>query len=99
MEQARPGHGPRWEAGRADLGAAAGRPQKTRPPDQGWITQRPGVADVRTSVVYEDMRHQRRLGWAAGAQELQPVRDVGGGKLIASVKDPDGNIIGLMQNP
>ena len=35
----------------------------------------------------------------AGAQELQPVRDVGGGKLIASVKDQDGNIIGLMQNP
>jgi len=35
---------------------------------------------------------------AAGAQVLQEVKDVGGGKLIASVKDPDGNIIGLSQS-
>ena len=34
---------------------------------------------------------------AAGAEALQEVKDVGGGKLIASVKDPDGNIIGLIQ--
>jgi predicted enzyme related to lactoylglutathione lyase len=33
----------------------------------------------------------------AGAQELQPARDVGDGKLIASVKDADGNVIGLLQ--
>ena len=36
---------------------------------------------------------------AAGAEALQEVRDVGGGKLIASVKDADGNILGLMQSP
>ena len=35
----------------------------------------------------------------AGAQTQQEVQDVGGGKLIASVKDADGNITGLMQNP
>ena len=35
----------------------------------------------------------------AGAQELQAVQDVGGGRLIASVKDADGNNIGLLQNP
>ena len=34
---------------------------------------------------------------AAGAEALQEVKDVGGGKLIASVKDPDGNVIGLIQ--
>ncbi len=33
----------------------------------------------------------------AGAQTHQEVRDVGGGKLIASAKDPDGNVIGLIQ--
>ena len=33
-----------------------------------------------------------------GAQSQQDVRDVGGGKLIASVKDADGNIIGLIQS-
>jgi predicted enzyme related to lactoylglutathione lyase len=32
-----------------------------------------------------------------GAQILQDVRDVGGGKLTASVKDADGNSIGLIQ--
>lgn len=35
---------------------------------------------------------------AAGAEELQAVKDVGGGRRIASVKDPDGNIIGLQQD-
>jgi predicted enzyme related to lactoylglutathione lyase len=35
----------------------------------------------------------------AGAQTQQKVKDVGGGKLIASVKDADGNIIGLLQLP
>ncbi|MFF4353508.1 VOC family protein [Streptomyces sp. NPDC001530] len=36
---------------------------------------------------------------AAGAETLQDVHDVGGGKLIASVKDADGNLIGLTQDP
>ncbi len=34
-----------------------------------------------------------------GAQVLLAIKDVGGGKLIASVKDADGNIIGLDQSP
>lgn len=34
---------------------------------------------------------------AAGAQMEQAVKDVGGGKLLASVKDADGNLIGLIQ--
>jgi predicted enzyme related to lactoylglutathione lyase len=35
----------------------------------------------------------------AGAQVHQPVKDVGGGKLVAIVKDPDGNLVGLIQMP
>ena len=35
----------------------------------------------------------------AGAQTQQAIKDVGGGKLVASVKDVDGNIIGLIQLP
>jgi len=35
----------------------------------------------------------------AGSQVLQNVKDVGGGTLIASVKDADGNVIGLRQLP
>jgi len=33
----------------------------------------------------------------AGAETQQAVRDVGGGRLIAAVKDADGNVIGLVQ--
>ena len=36
---------------------------------------------------------------AAGAEAQQPVTDVGGGTLIATVKDRDGNVIGLVQAP
>ena len=35
----------------------------------------------------------------AGAQVQQEVKDVGGGKLIAWVKDPDGNVFALAQSP
>ena len=34
----------------------------------------------------------------AGAEAHQEVKDVGGGKLIASVKDGDGEMIGLIQS-
>jgi predicted enzyme related to lactoylglutathione lyase len=34
-----------------------------------------------------------------GAESVQEVKDVGGGRLIASVKDSDGNVIGLIQSP
>jgi predicted enzyme related to lactoylglutathione lyase len=35
---------------------------------------------------------------AAGAEIQQEVRNVGGGRLTASVKDADGNIIGLLSD-
>ena len=35
---------------------------------------------------------------AAGAAVKDPVRDVGGGRLVASVTDPDGNVLGLLQD-
>jgi predicted enzyme related to lactoylglutathione lyase len=35
----------------------------------------------------------------AGAETQQAITDVGGGKLVASVTDADGNIIGLIQTP
>ena len=48
------------------------------------------VNDIQTSL--------RQL-LEAGAQAQQEVQDVGGGKLIASVKDADGNVTGLLQSP
>jgi predicted enzyme related to lactoylglutathione lyase len=35
---------------------------------------------------------------AAGAIVKEPVRDVGGGRLVATVTDPDGNVLGLLQD-
>ena len=34
----------------------------------------------------------------SGAEIIQDIKDVGGGRLIASAKDKDGNIIGLIEN-
>jgi predicted enzyme related to lactoylglutathione lyase len=35
---------------------------------------------------------------AAGATLKEPARDVGGGRLVATVADPDGNVLGLIQD-
>jgi predicted enzyme related to lactoylglutathione lyase len=35
---------------------------------------------------------------AAGASVKDPVRDVGGGRLVATFSDPDGNVLGLLQD-
>lgn len=35
---------------------------------------------------------------AAGASAKDPVRDVGGGRLVATFTDPDGNVLGLIQD-
>jgi predicted enzyme related to lactoylglutathione lyase len=35
---------------------------------------------------------------AAGATVKEPPHDVGGGRLVATVTDPDGNMLGLLQD-
>jgi predicted enzyme related to lactoylglutathione lyase len=35
---------------------------------------------------------------AAGATVEDPVSEVGGGRLVATVTDPDGNVLGLIQD-
>ncbi len=45
----------------------------------------------------EDIKKRLKSLLTAGAEAHQEVKDVGGGKLIASVKDADGNVIGLIQ--
>ncbi|HEX6077147.1 MAG TPA: VOC family protein [Micromonosporaceae bacterium] len=47
----------------------------------------------------DDIEERLRSLRDAGAEVRQPVTDVGGGKLIATVADPDGNITGLVQSP
>jgi predicted enzyme related to lactoylglutathione lyase len=45
----------------------------------------------------DDIEQSLRGRLDAGAQLQQPLQDVGGGKRIASVRDADGNVIGLIQ--
>ncbi len=45
----------------------------------------------------DDIKESLQSFADAGAQVQQEVKDVGGGNLIASVKDADGNVIGLSQ--
>lgn len=47
----------------------------------------------------DDITESLELLLEAGAEVQQAIRDVGGGKLVAWVKDPDGNVIGLVQSP
>jgi predicted enzyme related to lactoylglutathione lyase len=47
----------------------------------------------------DDLRERLAALLEAGAEIVQDVRDVGNGRLIASVKDPDGNLVGLLQDP
>lgn len=48
------------------------------------------VDDIKTSL-------QSLLD--AGAQAQQEVKDVGGGRLTAVVRDAEGNMVGLIQSP
>jgi len=48
------------------------------------------VNDIKSSL--EDLTK-------VGAEIVQDVKDVGGGMLIAQIKDADGNVVGLRQQP
>jgi len=46
----------------------------------------------------DDIKNSLQILLDAGVELIQEIKNVGGGRLIASVKDNDGNIIGLIQN-
>ena len=58
-------------------------------PGEGSVTYW-GVPDVEASLAHFV---------AEGATPFEPVQDVGGGIKVAAVKDPWGNVIGLIYNP
>lgn len=45
----------------------------------------------------EDIKSSLQAMTQVGAEIAQDVKDVGGGSLIAQVKDADGNVVGLRQ--
>jgi predicted enzyme related to lactoylglutathione lyase len=53
------------------------------------------------AVVYyqvDDIKGALQALLETGAEVDEEIKDVGGGRLIAAVKDPDGNLIGLLQD-
>ena len=62
-----------------------GGPEKMTSPVAYWH-----VADIEAKLAEVT---------AAGATVRNPARDVGGGRLVATVTDPDGNVLGLLQDP
>jgi len=61
-----------------------GGPQKMSSPVAYWH-----VADLAAKLAEVT---------AAGATIGEPAHDVGGGRLVATVTDPDGNVLGLIQD-
>jgi predicted enzyme related to lactoylglutathione lyase len=63
----------------------------------------PGGAQGMTSPVaywhVPDIEAKLAEVTAAGATVKDPVRNVGGGRLVATFADPDGNVLGLLQDP
>jgi predicted enzyme related to lactoylglutathione lyase len=47
----------------------------------------------------DDIKASLQTLHEGGAQTVDDVRDVGNGRLIATVKDADGNVFGLLQDP
>jgi predicted enzyme related to lactoylglutathione lyase len=56
-----------------------------------------GMNGSTTVWLVADIRQTLSDLIAAGATEQRPIGDVGGGNLLATVRDTDGNVIGLMQ--
>jgi predicted enzyme related to lactoylglutathione lyase len=61
----------------------------------------PGGGGMTSPVAYwhvTDIEAKLAEVTAAGATVKEPPHDVGGGRLVASFTDPDGNVLGLLQD-
>ena len=62
----------------------------------------PGAAPARAAVAYwgvDDARAAYARLLDLGASPHHVVQDVGGGIKVASVRDPFGNVLGIIENP
>jgi predicted enzyme related to lactoylglutathione lyase len=62
----------------------------------------PGGGDMTSPVAFwqvPDIEAKLAELTAAGATVKEAAHGVGGGRLVATVADPDGNVLGLLQDP
>jgi predicted enzyme related to lactoylglutathione lyase len=60
---------------------------------------RKGLAGPIGYSEVKDIKKSVQALVSAGAEVHEDAKDVGGGKIIALLKDADGNVIGLVQSP
>ena len=65
--------------------------------DIGLVPNNP-EAGMTAFYHVDDIKNSLQILLDAGAKIIQDVKNVGGGRLIASARDKDNNIIGLIQN-
>ena len=65
--------------------------------DIGLVPNNPEAAMTAFFHV-DDIQNSLQILVDGGAEIIQDIKNVGGGRLIASAKDKDSNIIGLIQN-
>ena len=66
-------------------------------PDTSTIQPGPGGAMLYWGVDNADSVLARIIGM--GAEQVEPVTDVGGGIRTAVARDPFGNLLGIIENP
>ena len=64
--------------------------------DIGLVPNNP-EAGMTAFYHVDDIKNSLQILLDADAEIIQDIKNVGGGRLIASAKDKDGNIIGLVQ--
>jgi len=65
--------------------------------DIGLVPNNP-EAGMTAFFHVDDIKNDLQILVDAGAEIIQDIKNVGGGRLIASVRDKDSNLIGLIQN-
>jgi predicted enzyme related to lactoylglutathione lyase len=66
-------------------------------PDEDAPVERPEAGVAYWGVPDAAAAHARLL--ELGATDFEPIQDVGGGIRIGAVRDPFGNILGVIENP
>jgi predicted enzyme related to lactoylglutathione lyase len=70
---------------------------KVNDQDIGLVPNNP-EGGVAAFFHVDDIKNSLQILLDAGANIIQDIKNVGGERLIASVKDKDGNIIGIIEN-
>ena len=67
--------------------------------DPDTTSQKPGPGGTVAYWGVKDLAAAMAKVTSAGAETVSPLHDVGGGIKVATIRDPFGNLVGLIENP